>query len=319
MSNPEVVVQNKFASSKLNAEDYLPQIKLVGDRDAKLNPVVSFLFTVIARVFLAVFAAFAFLRFCSRQLSYFVARQTVFRNRNPQQVRQDVSAFPKIPEHVAFVLDCPQSACLDFTPSSARMTDISTLVSQSVQCLSWVLGIGAHKVTLYERSGVLKKISLEQFYAALHSGLATQVIAGDMPELVLRNGSSYVYGDGKQTSTPPKTESSNTLLVTLQSEQDGRPMLVNLANEYRKDVAEGILAPEDITVQKVHNTILERVGDEPDLLITFGSYIDVNQFSPWLIRVTELFCLPDNNGVFHYMVFYRALEKFAKVKVNLGA
>lgn len=321
MSRQEAVAPSTSAPSKLNAEDYLQQIKLVSDRDAAFNPALSVLFTVVAKVALAVFISFAFLRSCIRQLSYFVARQTVFRNRNPQQVRQDISAFPKIPGHVAFVLESPTGGCTDaFFPSSpSSLSNISALINQSVQCLSWVVGIGARQVTLYERSGVLKKVSPEQLHTALVSGLATQVIAGDLPEVILRIGSSYTYGDGKQSSTRSNEESSNTLLVTLQSEQDGRPMLVGLANEYRKEVAEGAIVPEDITVQKVHNTILERVGDEPDLLVTFGSHVDVEQFSPWLLRVTELFCLPDNNGVFHYMVFYRALEKFAKVKVNLGA
>lgn len=290
----------KAKSIKTDTADYLQHIQYVKSPNAATNPIVRACFTVVAHFVIAVFATITVLRRYLRQLYYIVARQTLFRNRTPQLVRQDVSNFPKIPSHIAFVLNFRRGP-----------GDIDTLIEHSVECLSWIVGIGAPKITLYERTGVLKTLPLDQVGEALATGLSRYITNSDMPYIVVRSGTE-VSGYGME-------QGDNVVTVTLASEQDGRPMLVALANEYRQEVASGKLKPEEITVDKVHEVVLERVGEEPDLLVTFGSYLDMERFSPWLLRVTELFCLPDNNGVFHYMVLYRALQKFANVKVNLGA
>lgn len=56
---------------------------------------------------------------------------------------------------------------------------------------------------------------------------------------------------------------------------------------------------------------------EPDLLILFGPYIQLQGYPPWQIRLTEIYNAQDNNGV-GYQVFLRALHNFAKAQMKFG-
>ena len=77
------------------------------------------------------------------------------------------------------------------------------------------------------------------------------------------------------------------------------------------------LAAEDITLDLIDAEITESVMGEPDLLISFASYIELQGYPPWQIRLTEIFHAPDNSGV-GYQVFLRALHSFAKAQMRFG-
>ncbi|KAM9924612.1 hypothetical protein OXX80_011164, partial [Metschnikowia pulcherrima] len=77
------------------------------------------------------------------------------------------------------------------------------------------------------------------------------------------------------------------------------------------------LSLQDITVDLIDEELTELVGPEPDLVVCFGPVLDLQDYPPWHIRLSELYWEPDNTSV-NYAVFIRALQKFAHSKVNLG-
>lgn len=77
------------------------------------------------------------------------------------------------------------------------------------------------------------------------------------------------------------------------------------------------LSAEDISLDLIDAEISESVMTEPDLLILFGPYIQLQGYPPWQIRLTEIYHSQDNNGV-GYQVFLRALHNFAKAQMKFG-
>lgn len=301
---------------KIDAAEFM-ELAHIGSSLSSGNPVFNALLALLATAVVTVFSLYTRLLFYLRQALYVFQREFVYSQRTPQSIRKDVETYDKVPRHIAFVLEK--------TPSRG----IEGLVSQTLESASWCLGAGTPLVTIYERTGALKSVPLETLAEAVCTGLA-QFFRDekDAPSIRVRNGNHAVtmagpglppvfedMHDAQRSS--PKAEPS--LTINLASEQDGRPMMLTLAKEYAQLMAQGALAKSEITVDKIHGELCDRVGEEPDLLVTFGSRLDFAGFSPWLLRVTELFCLPDNNGVFHYLVFIKGLQKFANVKVNLGA
>lgn len=77
------------------------------------------------------------------------------------------------------------------------------------------------------------------------------------------------------------------------------------------------LSANDISLDLIDAEISESVMAEPDLLILFGPYIQLQGYPPWQIRLTEIYNAQDNNGV-GYQVFLRALHNFAKAQMKFG-
>lgn len=303
---------------EIDAAEYMKHSN-IGPPPSSDNPVFSALLALLAKAVVAVFSLYSRLLFCVRQALYLFQREFVYSQRTPQSIRKDVATYGKVPRHVAFVLQRSPSI------------GIEGLVGQVLESASWCLGVGSPLLTIYERTGVLKSVPLETLAEAVCTGLARFFRdTEDAPSICIRCGKQAVTmaGPGSSpvaeilnavTTSLEGSASEPALTIFLASEQDGRPMMLTLATEYAQLIVKGALSKTDITVNKIHGDLCDRVGEEPDLLVTFGSRLDFAGFSPWLLRVTELFCLPDNNGVFHYLVFIKSLQKFANVKVNLGA
>ena len=79
----------------------------------------------------------------------------------------------------------------------------------------------------------------------------------------------------------------------------------------------GKILPQDISVDVVDAELKEGVVGEPDLLIVFGPYPDLDGYPPWQLRLTEIFCMRDNTGV-GYQIFLKGLCKFSRAEMRLG-
>ena len=77
------------------------------------------------------------------------------------------------------------------------------------------------------------------------------------------------------------------------------------------------LAPDDISIDLIDAEISESVMVEPDLLIVFGPYVELQGYPPWQVRLTEIFHAQDNAAV-GYQIFLRALHSFAKAHMKFG-
>lgn len=77
------------------------------------------------------------------------------------------------------------------------------------------------------------------------------------------------------------------------------------------------LSPTDISLDLIDTELTESIMGEPDLLVLFGSYVELQGYPPWQIRLTEIFHVLDNSGV-GYQTFLRALHSYAKAQMKLG-
>ena len=70
-------------------------------------------------------------------------------------------------------------------------------------------------------------------------------------------------------------------------------------------------------MELVDAELSEGIMSEPDLLILFSPYLELSGYPPWQARLTEIFCLQDNEA-FGYQVFLRALYNFANAQMRRG-
>ena len=77
------------------------------------------------------------------------------------------------------------------------------------------------------------------------------------------------------------------------------------------------LLPSDISSDLIDAEISESVTSDPELLLLFGPYVNLQGYPPWQLRLTEIFHVQDNVGV-EYQVFLRALHNYAKAQMRFG-
>lgn len=107
------------------------------------------------------------------------------------------------------------------------------------------------------------------------------------------------------------------LELRLISSQDGRESIVDLTRTLADMSQKGKLSPSDISQELVDTELSKGIMPEPDLLILFSPYVELAGYPPWQIRLTEIFCLRDNES-FGYQVFVKALRNFSKAQFRRG-
>ena len=141
---------------------------------------------------------------------------------------------------------------------------------------------------------------------------------------------AFYFGEDHPTlslTSPHKEERSSTngavshianhLKLHLISAQDGRESIVDLTRTLAEMSQKGKLSPRDISMELVDAELSEGIMAEPELLILFGPYVELSGYPPWQIRLTEIFCLPDNE-TFGYQVFVKALRNFSSAQFRRG-
>jgi dehydrodolichyl diphosphate syntase complex subunit NUS1 len=93
--------------------------------------------------------------------------------------------------------------------------------------------------------------------------------------------------------------------------------MVDLTRTLTEMSQNGKLSPQDISMELIDAELTEGIMPEPDLLILFTPNVELNGYPPWQIRLTEIFCLQDNEG-FGYQVFLRALKNYASAQMRKG-
>ena len=111
--------------------------------------------------------------------------------------------------------------------------------------------------------------------------------------------------------------SGRHLKLHLISEQDGRDSMVDLTRTLAEMSQKGKLSPVDISTELIDAELSEGIMPEPELLILFSPYVDLEGYPPWQIRLTEIFCLQDNEA-FGYQVFVKALRRYSNAQFRRG-
>jgi dehydrodolichyl diphosphate syntase complex subunit NUS1 len=107
------------------------------------------------------------------------------------------------------------------------------------------------------------------------------------------------------------------LQLHLISYQDGRESIVDLTRTLADMSQRGKISPRDISQELIDAELSEGILPEPELLILFTPYVELSGYPPWQIRLTEIFCLQDNE-TFGYQVFLKALRNFASAQFRRG-
>ena len=107
------------------------------------------------------------------------------------------------------------------------------------------------------------------------------------------------------------------LRVIFISYKDGRDSMVDLTKTLTEMSQKAKLNPADIQLDLIDAELCEGIMPEPELLILFSPHVVLAGYPPWHIRLTEIFHLPDNQGV-EYQVFIRALRNYAGAQMRRG-
>ena len=93
--------------------------------------------------------------------------------------------------------------------------------------------------------------------------------------------------------------------------------MVDLTRTLAEMSQKGKLSPRDISMDLIDAELSEGIMPEPDLLIIFKPYVDLAGYPPWQIRLSEIFCLKDNDR-FGYQVFVKALRSYPGAHFGRG-
>jgi dehydrodolichyl diphosphate syntase complex subunit NUS1 len=118
-------------------------------------------------------------------------------------------------------------------------------------------------------------------------------------------------------SSPDLSNGLGHLKLHLISSQDGRDSVVDLTRTLAEMSQKGKLSTTDISMDLIDAELSEGIMDEPDLLILFSPNVELSGYPPWQIRLTEIFCLKDNEA-FGYQVFLKALRNYASAQMRRG-
>lgn len=123
----------------------------------------------------------------------------------------------------------------------------------------------------------------------------------------------------ESTASPTGTEGETPghILVRLVSHEDGRDSIVDLTKTLAEMAQRNKVDPADIEPSLLDVELKESVMEESDLLIIFGPYVEFQGYPPWHLHITEVYHVPDNDGV-GYQVFYSGLCKFARAQFRWG-
>ncbi|GBL49383.1 hypothetical protein ACI3LY_005126 [Candidozyma auris] len=227
---------------------------------------------------------------------------TYYPNKSPVVIRNDVNNLAKIPKHISCLI-CMRSEDDENGGIEGAVSDIAELAA-------WCLSAGIPKLTIYEETGAVKP-HLDELERYITKNLRAY-FGVPTPAFTLK-----VPHSNKTVLCGTEVEGQPTLLISLLSRVDGKPTIVELTKTMCDLTANNDLSVKDITVQLIDEELNELVGPEPDLLICFDPVLNLHDYPPWHLRLSEFYWEPDNDSV-NYPVFIRALRQFSNCKMNVG-
>lgn len=240
---------------------------------------------------------------------------TYYPNKSPQVIRDDVNQLAKIPKSVSCILDLKD----DDDENGGK----DGLYNQISELAAWSVSAGISRLVIYEYTGSINQSSesLLDLSKVITRNLISYFGSEAIPTFSLKvpHKNLILYSDESisLSSTEAPRETTVDLEVDLLSRVDGKPTIVELTKTMSELAVNKELSVNDITIDLIDEELVELVGPEPDLLISFAPSLNLEDYPPWHIRLTEIYWEPENKDV-SYAVFIRALKQFAQCKVNAG-
>lgn len=278
------------------------------------NRANSYVFFVLLEALYFLFGIYRFFGYLYHRVQLRWLTVTYHQNRTPELIQQDVSNFKKIPSGIG--------AILHLKGRNEEGGGIDGLLEQASDLSAWCIGSSIDSLILYERFGAFKAIPIEDIEHRISRKLEQYYGADNTPTFKIKfpyTASNYA-ANSTLISDEKKTDAASEkvdLVITILSIEDGRQSVVDLTRSLAQLAAEKKISPHDITVNALDHELKTLVCQEPDLVYVFGPTLDLDGFSPWHIRLSEIFYMKDNDEV-SYAVFLKGLEKYSGVKINVG-
>lgn len=259
-----------------------------------------------------------------------------YHHRTPEYIQKDVSGLSRIPAHLSVILKY----------KSEDEGGLDTLMDEVAELSAWSAAAGIPLLSIYEKTGVLKK-----YKSALEEAVDQKLAAyfgAEPPSLRV-----YARNQSSQSPSPAHSPSLNGsngispssrhLDLLLLSYSDGRDTLVDLTRTLTDMAQTNKIRPKDITSDLINTEIVATTAipgadtqpeaktaksptdlspGEPDLVMVFGPRIKLDGYPPWQIRLSEIFCVGgearSNSTRVEYQGFLRGLWKYAGAEMRFG-
>ncbi|KAL2756779.1 hypothetical protein ACRALDRAFT_2101653 [Sodiomyces alcalophilus JCM 7366] len=273
-----------------------------GLRRALRNKLHLLVFTLIH----IIFSVYIRLRQGWHTVLYRIRSIAFYHHRTPAIIEKDTATLEKKPQHLSVILKMDQAG--------RHGPELERLVNEAAEIAVWCACAKIPMVTIYERTGLFKRY-LPQVQQVIVQKFRSY-FGRHQPSLTI----SMPHGD-EILETPALGDFARAdprhLNVLFISAEDGRDSMVDLTRTLTEMSQKAKLSPKDIGLDLIDAELSEGIMPEPDLLILFGPHVELDGYPPWPIRLTEIFCLKDNQEV-GYQVFISALRKFSTAQFRKG-
>lgn len=233
---------------------------------------------------------------------YHICSILYYHHATPEYIRRDIEGLPKMPKHLSAIL----RGEVDKRPKA----DLDRLIDEAAELATWTACADIPMLSIYEKTGILKKHTPAVYEAVIQK--FAFYFGPQHPTLSVKSPHKDEYSQSSLNSG-----SAGHLKLHLISEQDGRESIVDLTRTMADMSQKGNLSPKDISIELIDAELSDGIMPEPDLLILFGPNVELSGYPPWQIRLTEIFCLRDNES-FGYQVFLRALRSYSGAQFRRG-
>lgn len=234
---------------------------------------------------------------------------TYYPSKSPQVIRDDVNRLTKIPK----ILSC----ILDLKDDDDENGGKDGLIASIGELSAWCLSAGIGKLIIYEFTGCLGQTNdcIADVKKEITKTLTLYFDTDSIPKFSIRvpHKNMIIYSDNYKSEQDQNVD----LEIDLISRVDGKPTVVELTKTMSELAANKELLIKDITIELIDEELRELVGPEPDLLISFAPSLNLEDYPPWQIRLSEIYWEPDNKDV-NYAVFLRGLQQFSNCKIKIG-
>jgi hypothetical protein len=340
MAQPAVARRRKASSDEANIPVDDPRRKLLPTPRAKEIPASASalspqrvrrlatraVYFLVYLVVQALFSVYIRARRAYHAVAYAANATLYHHHRSPEYIARDAAGLSKRPRHLSVVLTLGDETRLG--------PELERLVDEAAELAAWSASAGIPVLSVYERTGILKKYlpqvhqhvvqKFTTYFGRNHPGLTVTAPDQDSIETLgpLGRRAADAAGDDHDhdsdhdsVDAPPSF--ARHMQLTFISSADGRDALVDLTRTFAEMRQHGKIRPDQIQPDVIDTELVEGIVSEPDLLVIFGPHIKLDGYPPWQLRLTEIYCLQDNEGV-GYQVFLRALQNFARAEMRKG-
>ena len=244
---------------------------------------------------------------------------------------ESVKNMSKLPKHIAFLV-----------------LENDILYDDMAKLVIWSLLVGINVISLYDVHGKMKRNQgkllgainkeyvkylgmMEPFRLTWrpHDDLDSVTDKSDTV-IVSRDGVMYPDKNGNGMSAPANGNGHNghhsdhqnghlrQVSISLLSREDGKPDIVNAAKRLGRQVRDGSLRAQDITVSSIGSHLRTNSDlEDPCVLVRLGGLACNMDFPPWQLRLTEMYSIPGLRDVTPDRLV-RVLRQYARCEQRLG-